>query len=476
MKINKLCKKIGINQVDNNHEIYNITDNTLEVIDNSIFVAIKGYKIDGHNLIDEAINNGAKTIILESKINEKQNINYIYTDNSKKMLAIFLKEYYSHIFNKIKIIGVTGTNGKTTTSTLIHKYLEYSNVKSLLIGSNGAYSSNFFKAHSNTTPRIVDLYGYFNYAYLNNIKYVVMEVSSISISEMRVFDIPFDTLIFTNLHEDHLDYHKNRDIYFYTKMIPFFKLNSNQYAIINLDDEKSKEIMKYLNSKILKYSIKNNSDYKANNIKSSIEGIEFDLNNHKVKSNLIGGFNVYNILPLFAFANIYNLNQYNIILFLRNYKQVDGRMNLLNYKNNNILIDYAHTEAATYNAIIEALKITKNKLYVIIGCGGNRQKDKRYKIGKILNDLNCNVILTSDNPRYENPLDIINDIKSTITKEVLIKEDRREAIIYGLSLLTEFDTLLILGKGVENYIEIKGSLMKSSDIEIIDELIRQNNE
>lgn len=469
MKINKICNKLGLKNVKFNHEVLYITDDSRDVIGNSIFFAIKGNTVDGNKKIDEAINNGAATIVLNKKINEREGINYIYTNNVKRLLALFLCTYYHKVLKNLKIIGVIGTNGKTTTSTLIHKYLQFSKKRSLLIGSNGALSDNFYHKNINTTPKATELYTYFNYAYQNSIEYIVMEVSSISVSELRVFDIPFNVLVFTNFYEDHLDYHKTIDNYFYNKAIPFYKLTCKDYAIINLDDAKACELIKHLNSKIITYSINNNSQIQAKNICISDNGIEFTVNNFIVKSNLIGEFNTYNILPLFAISKIYNLNYFKILLFLRNFKQVDGRMNLINIGSKQIIIDYAHTESAVKNACMEAKRLNKGKLYVILGCGGNRQKDKRYKIGKILDNIDCEVILTSDNPRFEKPMDIINDIKSGINRDVKIIENRRDAIIFGLNNLDSNDTLLILGKGVEDYIEINGHFEEYSDYKVIEE-------
>lgn len=471
MKVNKICKALSLKDVIYNHDITYITDSSNDVINNSIFVAIKGHTNDGHDSIDIAIKNGAKTIILENKVNEVYGINYIYTYNSKALLARFLKVYYGYIFKKIKIIGVIGTNGKTTTSTLIHNYLDFCKRKSLLIGSGGAKALNYFNKHLNTTPGIVELYSYFNYAYNNKIEYIVMEVSSIGVSELRVFDVSFNCLIFTNFYEDHLDYHKSIDDYFYNKMIPFYKLTKNDYAIINFDDDKYKDILKNINSRIIGYSCNRKSDIVAKNIISNENGLEFSVDTLVIKSNLIGEFNIYNILPLFAITKIFKLNKFNIALFLRNYKQVDGRMNIININNNKVIIDYAHTESAVYNVIKEAFKITKNNLYVVIGCGGNRQRDKRYKIGKLLDSFDCNIILTSDNPRFENPMDIINDIKSGINKDVKILPDRKEAIVHSLKLLKNNDTLLILGKGTEDYIEIKGHFEEYSDYKVVEEFI-----
>lgn len=469
MKINTICQKLGITKVFYNHEIYAIADDSKKCVDNSIFFAIEGNRIDGHCKIEEAINNGAKTIVLQKKVKEHNNINYIYCSNSKKMLGEFLHIYYHHFTKNLSIIGVVGTNGKTTTSTIIYEYLNYINKKCMLIGSNGLKTKSFSLKHNNTTPKCIDLYDYFYMAYKKNIKYIVMEVSSISVSELRVFKIDFKTLIFTNFSEDHLDYHKNMDRYFFAKVIPFYKLNDKSYAILNADCKMSKLIDKHTTAIIKSYSIFNNSNYKASNVYMNEAGLEFDINNKHYHSNLLGKFNVYNILPLFIICDIYNFNNKYIFNFLNEFKSVDGRMNLIHFNDKSIIIDYAHTEEAVLNAIEEAKKLVKGKIYVVVGCGGDREKEKRQKIGKVLNDEDVDIILTTDNPRFENPRDIINDILLGINKQATVIENRKEAIDYALNKTNKEDLVLILGKGCEDYIDINGKKIHYSDYDVINE-------
>ncbi|MBQ3253198.1 MAG: UDP-N-acetylmuramyl-tripeptide synthetase, partial [Acholeplasmatales bacterium] len=323
--------------------------------------------------------------------------------------------------------------------------------------------------HNNTTPDISILYKYFNIAYKNNIKYIVMELSSIGVSELRIRYIPFNILVFTNFSEDHLDYHINMDRYLFNKCIPFYQLDNNSYSIVNIDDSNYEEIIKHSYSNVITYSIINDSDYKATDLNILNSGITFKINNIEYKSNLLGRFNIYNLLPLFPISKILNLT--NLKLFMNDLK-IQGRMNLIKIDNKNIIIDYAHTPEAVKSVIQEVLRIASGRIFVIVGCGGNREREKRRIIGNILKSYNIIPIITTDNPRYEDPLDIINDIN--IDNSFTVVADRKKAIIYGINNMKDNDYLLILGKGCEDYMEIKGRKIPYSDYMVIEEYINGN--
>lgn len=474
MKVNRLCQKLGLPKVKYNHDIFLITDDSKDCIANSIFFAIRGSRVDGHDRIEDAIQNGAKTIVLEEKQKHHLGINYIYCKNAKRLLALFLKQYHRNIVRGLRFIGVVGTNGKTTTSTLAYRYFDYIGLRAMLIGSNGCFAKEFFKRHDNTTPRAVELYSYFCYAKRKKIQYVIMEVSSIAVSELRVMDMDFDCLIFTNFSEDHLDYHGSMDKYLFAKAIPFYKLKPGKYAILNMDDAASELILKHTDAKIMTYGIKNEGRIRAQKVYSTEYGIEFELNDFKLKANLLGEYNVYNILPLFCLQRIYHTDEKKLQEFIRNFKQVEGRMNALEIKRRHIIIDYAHTEEAVRQTILEVKRLAKQEVYVVVGCGGNREKEKRAKIGKLLSEIDCKPIITSDNPRFENPMDIIGDILSGIQKDVTVIENRHDAIIYALNQLQKEDYLLILGKGCEEYMDIRGHKEKYSDYAVVEEWARDN--
>jgi UDP-N-acetylmuramoyl-L-alanyl-D-glutamate--2,6-diaminopimelate ligase len=471
MNLGKLLNKMNIECDFIDHNVSKIVDSSKEPIKDSICFCINGYSNDGHLFIDEAIGNGCRTIFLEKKVNEYVGINYIYVENAKKVLATCLHYYNYHKTKNIKIIGVTGTTGKTSTSHNIYNMLNHFNHKCALIGSSGFKYNNYHKSHANTTPNICVLYEYIDYCYRKRIKYIVMEISSIAVSELRCHRLDYYAIIFTNMSEDHLDYHKSIENYLFNKLIPIYTLSTKSHLIINKDDFYYKEVIKHTKCKVHTFSINAKSNYKALNPKFNENEICFIVNNIIYRQKVLGLFNIYNLLPLFFFKDILNINEEDFKEFIYNLGPVDGRMNVIKFLNRNVIIDYAHTEYAVKTVLESLIGITKGNTYVLFGCGGNRQKDKREKIGRLVSKYNVNIILTSDNPRNEDPMDIIDEIKKGITKECVVIEDRKDALIYALDKLQEDDYLLILGKGIENYIEINDKRIEYSDFKVVNEYI-----
>lgn len=414
----------------------------------------------------DAVKNGASLIISKFKYDN----NTIIVDDPKQ----YYNEYiYNKYYDKIKdltLIGITGTNGKTTTSYIIYEILNKMNVKCAYIGTIGFYKNNQIKVLNNTTPDIEELYEYLYECSLENIKYVVMEVSSHALDQDRVYGLKYDACIFTNLTEDHLDYHKNMDEYKKTKMLLFDKLRNKRIAIINSDDCNYKDFMfdNNYNVKVGKFG-----DYKIKNIKLNIDSLDLTFNFKKdyfKHLNLVGKYNAYNYLEAVATINYLNFDLNKIL-------EVDvfappGRMYLINYKNNKIFIDYAHTPDAMEKVLKSVNEFKKNKIITIFGCGGDRDKNKRSIMGNIASSYSDKVIITNDNPRNENENNIISDIVMGIKKENYeIIKDRKKAIIEGISYLNDNDILLILGKGHENYQIINGKKKYFSDLNTTMEII-----
>lgn len=414
----------------------------------------------------DAVKNGASLIISKFKYDN----NTIIVDDPKQ----YYNEYiYNKYYDKIKdltLIGITGTNGKTTTSYIIYEILNKKNVKCAYIGTIGFYKNNQIKVLNNTTPDIEELYEYLYECSLENIKYVVMEVSSHALDQDRVYGLKYDACIFTNLTEDHLDYHKNMDEYKKTKMLLFDKLRNKRIAIINSDDCNYKDFMfdNNYNVKVGKFG-----DYKIKNIKLNIDSLDLTFNFKKdyfKHLNLVGKYNAYNYLEAVATLNYLNFDLNKIL-------EVDvfappGRMYLINYKNNKIFIDYAHTPDAMEKVLKSVNEFKKNKIITIFGCGGDRDKNKRSIMGNIASSYSDKVIITNDNPRNENENNIISDIVMGIKKENYeIIKDRKKAIIEGISYLNDNDILLILGKGHENYQIINGKKKYFSDLNTTMEII-----
>lgn len=476
MRLIKLLKKLNLkndNYID--HNITLISEHTKDIINNSIFFAIEGND-NGLNYIDEAIKKGAKTIISEVFIcNKNKNINYIQVDNTRKYLTIFLNTFYKNITKKIKLIGITGTNGKTTIATLTTSFLEYMGKKVMNIGTDGIYFNQKQYETVNTTPSPTYILKIINEAYKKKLKYVIMEVSSHAIKQLRVFGFDFDIVLFNNLGHDHLDYHKTIIDYRYTKGIFLASIDKNKTVILNKDDDSYPLYYSFIKSNIKTYSINNFSDFYVTKINENEKNLSFEFKYtdkiYNVKSYLIGRFNIYNILASIAIINDLKFKIEDYIIFLKIFNKVEGRMEIINYYNRKILIDFAHTVNGVKSVLETVKKFNYNKLTVVIGLGGNRDKEKRSLIGKIVCNYANNVIFTTDNPRNENPIDIINDITKNLNfnnYKVII--NRQKAIVYAIKNSIKDELIIILGKGNEKYQIINDIKYPYNDLDFIKKL------
>ena len=485
MYIKTLLKKANLSSefIVVNHYVKGIKDDSRLVGENDVFFAIKGGQTDGKNYIEEAINKGAKTIVYEGKIKkEHHNINYYEVTNIKRILALFCKVFYKDITKKIKMIAVVGTNGKTTISSMLFDYISYSGYDCILIGTNGIYYKESHFHTSNTTPDIIEAYNAIYEAYKNGLKYAVMEVSSIGIRECRVLYFDFDIIIFTNLTHDHLDYHKNITDYKYSKAIMLWdvEFKKNKSVIINSDDENYSFFASMIKTNLITYSINNDANFIAKNLKKSLTKTEFDVSykdiNYNIKSFLVGGFNVYNLLAVFAAVDFLKLDLNQFVEFLKLYVNVSGRMNKIIHKNKTIIVDFAHTPSSVENVLTNILEFSNNKITLVIGCGGNRDKAKRKIIADLAIKYADKVIFTTDNPRDEDPMDIINDMVSRIpTGKYEVYLDRKEAILKALNDNTKDEVILLLGKGSEPYQIANGIKYPFSDKKVVYDWINKNN-
>ena len=416
----------------------------------------------------EAVKNGANEIISKQKYDDKT----IVVENPKKYYNEYIYNKYYNNIKDIKLIGVTGTNGKTTTCYIIYQMLNKLNIRCAYIGTLGFYKCGIIKELENTTPDIDELYEYLNECANENIKYVVMEVSSHSLIQDRIYGLKFDSVIFTNLTEDHLDYHKNMEEYKKAKLILFNKLRNKRIAIINSDDKYYKEFMLPNNYNI---TVGINGTFKIKNIILNSESINLTFNykkEYKKKLNMVGKYNAYNYLEALASLVYLGLDIEELLNLEIN--EPPGRMNMIKYKNNTIFIDYAHTPDAMENVLKSVKEFSKGKIITIFGCGGNREKEKRKLMGNIATNYSDNVIITNDNPRFEDENEIIKDIISEIKKNNYeIIKDRKKAIIRGISYLKNNDVLLILGKGHENYQIIGNKKIHFDDREIVTEYLEE---
>lgn len=414
----------------------------------------------------DAVRNGAALIISKIKYDEDT----IVVDDPKEYYNNYIYNKYYDKIKDITLIGVTGTNGKTTTSYVIYDILNKMDVKCAYIGTIGFYKNGIIKELNNTTPDIEELYEYLYECANDDIKYVVMEVSSHALDQDRVYGLKYDACIFTNLTEDHLDYHKNMEEYKKAKLLLFNKLRNKRIAIVNSDDQNYKDFMLSNN-----YNVKVGrfGDFKIKDIKLNDDSLDlkFSFKNDYFKHlNMVGKYNAYNYLEAVA-ALVYLNFDINEILKIDVFTP-PGRMYIVKYKDNTIFIDYAHTPDAMEKVLKSVNEFKKNRIITIFGCGGDRDRFKRSIMGDIASSYSDKVIITNDNPRNEDDDSIIFDIVGGIKKDNFeIVKNRRDAIIKGISYLGKNDILLILGKGHEDY-QIIGNIRNHfSDLEVVREII-----
>lgn len=435
------------------------------------FIAIKGIDNDGHDYIEQAIKNGAKKIIAEHGSYEVQT--KIVEDTTKYLEEYIYNNYYDKI-KDLKLIGVTGTSGKTTTCFLTYTMLKKIGCKAAYIGTIGFYMDDFVRELPNTTPLIDELYNILLECKENNIEYVVMEVSSHALDLNRVYGLKYDAAGFTNISQDHLDYHKTIENYAQAKVKLFNKLRNNKTAIINIDDEHSNMFILPENNNITISESK--GDVSIYDIKLTNLGIDFKFN-YKEKTyektiDMVGKYNIYNYMTAVMLINNFGFSIEEIIKI--DAKAPRGRMEMVKYGTNSIFVDYAHKPDAVKKVLENSKEFTTGKIITIIGCGGNRDKTKRPIMGNIASELSDYVIFTNDNPRNEEPEDIMKDIIEGVKKQNYeIIFDRKEAINKGISLLKENDILLILGKGHEDYQIVKGVKYHLDDMECVLEGIKK---
>ncbi|MBS5938913.1 UDP-N-acetylmuramoyl-L-alanyl-D-glutamate--2,6-diaminopimelate ligase [Clostridium sartagoforme] len=457
-------------------EINHIQYDSRKIKEGDIFVCLTGFEVDGHNYANSAIKNGAKVILCEKEITvEDKDVTVLLVKEGRKALATMSANYYDHPTKKLKLIGVTGTNGKTTTVYLLKSILEKEGKKVGLVGTIANYIGDKKIKSERTTPESLELQKLFKDMVDEGCEYCVMEVSSHSLQLDRVYGCEFEVGIFTNLTRDHLDFHKTFENYYNAK----FKLfERSKASVINVDDDYGyrvlKDVEKLDNKMVRTYSIREESDFKARNIALKEGDIHFDINGESYNSVLPGEYNVYNALGVIAAVNILGISVDAIKKGLLDVV-VPGRCERVGYKydiNYDIIIDFAHTPDGLKN-ILETLKgYTKNRLIAVYGCGGDRDKVKRAELGRIGTEIADLAVITSDNPRDEDPMYIIKEIIAGITKSnYLAIENRTEAIKLALNMAEEGDVVVLAGKGHENYQITNEGVIHFDEREVVDEIL-----
>ena len=458
MKLEKVLKEISYisKNIQNDREIVGVSSNSKEIKKDFIFVAIRGFEFDGHNYIENALENGASTIVYTNdNVEFKNGINYIKVEDARLALAKisnFLSDFPSKSF---RMIGVTGTNGKTTTANIISFLLNKLGEPCANIGTDGAFFNGKTLPTEHTTPEITDINYILNEVKKDGIKNVVMETSSHGLCLKRNYGIAYEYGVFTNLSPEHMDYHKTMDNYFKAKMI---LLNHAKKQVVNLDDDygkKAKEIFK----DALTISINEDSAYKAENIKRVDMGLEFFVNGVKFHLKRFGFYDIYNSLCAIAIANDLGFKLEEISKALEGFKGVKSRFEFIeNNRGINIVVDFAHTQKAFENIYKDLPK--DKKIYSVYGITGDRTYDIRKAVGKISAKYNIFSVITTDDPKFDTFENISSNIKEGVEEnkgEYVLIKDRKEAIKYAISHAKEGDFVLMLGKGEEKFIKLNGN-------------------
>lgn len=479
MLIEKILEEVKVKKIIGqieNLEIENLTYDSKKINNNSAFFCLKGENADGHNYADEAVANGAKAIISQKELQIK--IPQIIVENTRKAFSICCKNFYGNPVKDLKLIAITGTNGKTTTSFLIKSILESAGKKVGLIGTQGAFIDKQYFETNLTTPDPQVLHKILKTMVDNNIEYVVMEASAHSLALDKLEGICFDVGVFTNFTQDHLDYFKTMESYKQSKL-KLFNENFIKSAVLNFDDSMGLEISNNTSVPFISYGLNNPSDIFAINIRKKSTYSEYVVNLcdniFNIKSNLLGEFNVYNSLAAAGATYQFGISCKDIKKGLEKLESVPGRFNTMKLYNDAIvIIDFAHTPDGVEKILTAIKQLPIKRLITIFGCGGNRDKGKRPQMGKIAEKLSDFVILTSDNPRFENPELILDDIESGMLSNKHIRfVDRREAINFAINFSKKGDAIAICGKGTEEYQDINGVKSPYNDFDVV---IEKNEE
>jgi UDP-N-acetylmuramoyl-L-alanyl-D-glutamate--2,6-diaminopimelate ligase len=479
--LQEILYKVNLESVvgDTTVQIVSLHIDSRKVKPGSCFIAVTGTVTDGHEYIQTAIDNGAIVIVCEKVpliLNEE--IHYVVVKNSAAAAAIMAHNFYGRITEKISLVGVTGTNGKTTVATLLFKLFTSLGNKCGLISTVQNQIGDEVLPSTHTTPDPISLNALLGQMYASGCTHVFMEVSSHAIHQHRVDGLHFTGGIFTNITHDHLDYHKTFDEYIKVKKSFFDSLPSTSFALSNADDKRGSVMLQNTNARKYLYSLKTMADFKGKIIEDSLLGLELMIDDVEVHFRLIGTFNAYNLLAVYGAAVCLGEDKANVLRVLSNTTGAEGRFDFIVSPNEKIvgIIDYAHTPDALLNvlATIKNLRQSQENIITVVGCGGNRDRTKRPEMAEVACEYSDKIIFTSDNPRDEDPEEIIKEMQKgvpiTARKKCLSITDRKEAIKTAVSLAQKEDIILVAGKGHEKYQETKGVKKHFDDKEVLAEM------
>ena len=482
MKLNELLKAIQPTQVIGNQEveIKEVNIDSRQVCEGDLFMAMRGTQTDGHAYIASAIEKGAVAVLCED-LPEQLNdgVTYIQVKESEDAVGKLATTFYGDPTSKMKLVGVTGTNGKTTIATLLYNTFRYFGYKVGLVSTVCNYIDDEAVPTEHTTPDPITLNRLLGKMADCGCEYAFMEVSSHSIDQKRISGLKFAGGIFTNLTRDHLDYHKSVDNYLRAKKKFFDDMPKNAFCLTNLDDKNGMVMTQNTRAKVYTYSLRSLSDFKGKLLESHFEGMILEFNNRELSVQFIGKFNASNLLAVFGAAALLGKEEEEVLVALSTLKPVSGRFETVRSPEGyTAIVDYAHTPDALVNVLnaIHGVVEGKGQIITVCGAGGNRDKGKRPLMAKEAAKLSDRVIITSDNPRFEEPQDIINDMLAGLDKDDMRKTisivDRREAIKTACMLAQPGDVILVAGKGHENYQDVKGVKHHFDDKEILSEIMK----
>ncbi|MBC8296751.1 MAG: UDP-N-acetylmuramoyl-L-alanyl-D-glutamate--2,6-diaminopimelate ligase [Pelagibacterales bacterium] len=475
MKLQDLLYKVNILKLigSTNIEISDVQFDSRKIQKKGLFIAIKGTISDGHQYIQNTIKDGAIAIIVEqlpSQLNDK--ITYVQVANSYNALGVIAANFYNNPSERIKLVGVTGTNGKTTIVSLLHQLFTLLNNKVGMLSTIENKILDKIIPSTHTTPDPLQINYLLHEMIEKGCDYCFMEVSSHALAQGRVNGLVFCGGVFTNITQDHLDYHHTFSEYRDVKKSFFDSLNKDAFALVNKDDKNGSKMLEGTKAKKISYALKSLANYRCKVLENQFEGMLLQINKVDVWVKLIGDFNAYNILAVYAVAKQFDLEDYEVLTALSMLNAAEGRFQFI--RNEDAItgiVDYAHTDDALKNVLstINTIRTNTESLITIVGCGGDRDKSKRPLMAQVACNLSTQVIITSDNPRSENPDDIIKDMIAGLSpvqkKKVLVITDRRQAIMTAGKLAHENDIILLAGKGHEKYQEINGEKFPFDDME-----------
>ncbi|MBD0376594.1 MAG: UDP-N-acetylmuramoyl-L-alanyl-D-glutamate--2,6-diaminopimelate ligase [Flavisolibacter sp.] len=484
--LSDILYKVHITAINGNTDrtVKDVQLDSRKVEEGSLFIAIKGTTIDGHQYISRAIEQGAVAVICESLPESLQShITYVQTGNSAAAAGQIAHNFYDQPSHKLKLVGVTGTNGKTTIATLLYKLFTCLGYSSGLISTVENIIAGEVVPSTHTTPDAVSLNALLKQMADRGCSHVFMEVSSHAVHQHRIAGLKFTGALFSNITHDHLDYHKTFDEYIKAKKTFFDSLSADAFAITNIDDKRGMVMLQNTAAKKYTYSLRTVADFKGKILENTLAGLVMDIAGQEVHFRLIGEFNAYNLLAVYGAAICLNEEKQQVLQCLSNVTGAEGRFDYMLSKRENIIgiVDYAHTPDALVNVLgtIKKLKKGHEQVITVVGCGGDRDKTKRPIMGEVACEHSDKVVFTSDNPRSEDPQQILQDMETglnTAAKRKFISiPDRKQAIKTAVSMAKGEDIVLVAGKGHEKYQEIKGVKHHFDDKEVLQEMFELLN-